>query len=98
MRSTLENTRWGMNLTILEIALASSKYKNTFHEVYIGFMCNGAHVWVEYRYKGVSPILNELRSGGSKVSHLSTRSYLRLYGQHLTRFSLGNYKLHVLTN
>ena len=77
------NKVWGMKY-IIKIALASSssKYKNTFDEVYIGSMCNGAHVWVEYRYKGVSPILNELRSGGSKVSHLSTRSYLRLYGQH----------------
>ena len=51
--------KMGDELTILEIALASSKYKNTFHEVYIGSMCNGAHVWVEYSYKGVTPKLND---------------------------------------
>ena len=30
-------------------------------------MCKGAHMWGEYRYKGVSPILNEHVSGGSRM-------------------------------
>ena len=33
--------------------------KDTFHEVYIGFMCKGAHVLREYKYKHVSPTLND---------------------------------------
>ena len=44
-------------------------------------MCKGAHVWGEYKYKDVSPILNEHGSGGSRMyPHLgtSTRSYLRV--------------------
>ena len=57
-RSTLMNTIWGMNY-IVKIALSSSKYKNTFQEVYIGFMCKGAHVLREYKYKHVSPTLND---------------------------------------
>ena len=57
-RSTPMNKVWGMNY-IIKIALASSKYKNTFHEVYIGFMCKGAHVLREYKYTHVSPTLND---------------------------------------
>ena len=52
-------------------------YKNTHNEVYIQPMCKGAHVWVGHRYLCVSPTLNVLRSGGSRISHLSTRSYLK---------------------
>ena len=41
---------------------------NTAHdEVYIDLMCKGAHVWGEYKYKDVSPILNALGSGGSRM-------------------------------
>ena len=81
-RSTRMNTIWGMNYIESKYQISSSKYKNTFNEVYIASMCNGAHVCVEYRYKRVSPILNELRSGGSRISHISTMSYLRRYSQH----------------
>ena len=48
-------------------------------------MYKGTHGRREYKYKGVSPILNELGSGGSRMyPHLSTstKSYLRLYSQH----------------
>ena len=69
----------------------SSTYKNTHYEVYIQPMCKGAHVRVEHRYLCVSPTLNVLRSGGSKVSHLSTWAYLSLKVNTLTRFDLGNY-------
>ena len=64
-------------LTILKSIII--KYKNTYNEVYIDFMCKGAQVWGEYRYKGANPILNVLGSGGSRISHLSARSYLRCY-------------------
>ena len=47
----------------------SSSYKNTHNEVCIDLMCKGkgTHVWGEYRYKDVSPILNALGSGGSRM-------------------------------
>ena len=41
-------------------------------------MCKGAHVRVEYRYKDVSPILNILGSGGSRMyPHLHTSTCTR---------------------
>ena len=41
--------------------------KNTHNAVYINLMCRGTHVRGEYRYKGVSPILNELGTEGSRM-------------------------------
>ena len=62
-RSTLmKQHKMGGKIRITQVTLTSliyPKYKNTFHEVYIGFMCNGAHVHIEYRYKYVSPTLND---------------------------------------
>ena len=51
-------------LTILRSII---KYKNTHNDVYIHLMCKCAHVWIEYSYKGVSPLLNEHGSGGSTM-------------------------------
>ena len=79
--------------------ISSSKYKNTFHEVYIGSMCNGAHVCVEYRYKCVNPILNE--HGVVDLQYIPPKYKIlckALWSTLLTRFSLGNYKVTLLTN
>ena len=40
------------------------KYPQWGIYIYVHLMCKCSHVWVEYRYKGVSPILNEHGSGG----------------------------------
>ena len=41
------------------IIIIHQKIQKYLHEVYIGFMCKGGHVLGEYRYKCVSPILND---------------------------------------
>ena len=60
-------------ITILKSIIELQKYLqwSIYHmsEVNIGTKC-------------VSLILNVLGSGGSRISHLSTRFYLRFYSQH----------------
>ena len=92
------NTIWEMNY-IIKITLSSSKYKNTFHEVYKGFMCKGAHVLGEYRYKCVSPIINAY--GLVDLQYIPPKYKIlfeALWSTLLTRFSLGNYEVTLLTN
>ena len=73
------------NLNSYSLYYWASSHKDTHNGVYIHLMCKGTNVGREYKFNGVSPILNGFGNGKSKMcpTYLwGTKSYLSLHCQH----------------